>query len=107
MYNITDKYNILRLLMATLARSIAIGNPNFKGFLSGVEKSRGLSKRIILHDGCCRCCMFYIGHHTANCNGNFPDGATYWTLTQANAEACARVVGVHLQVKQEPIGATI
>lgn len=39
-YNITDKYNISRSLMAAPTGSIAVSNPYFEGFLSGAEKSR-------------------------------------------------------------------
>ncbi|KAF7340741.1 Transposon Ty3-G Gag-Pol polyprotein [Mycena sanguinolenta] len=58
-----------------------------------------------LHDGC-RCCRkFYIGHRTLNCNGEFPDAATYHTLTQADAVAQAAAHGKTLQVKREPAAA--
>ncbi|KAJ7115760.1 hypothetical protein C8R44DRAFT_739506 [Mycena epipterygia] len=58
-----------------------------------------------LHDGCRRCRKFYIGHRTQNCDGEFPDAATYHTLTQADAEAQAAVRGKTLQVKREPTAA--
>ncbi|KAJ7211993.1 hypothetical protein GGX14DRAFT_302881, partial [Mycena pura] len=58
-----------------------------------------------LHDGCRRCRKFYIGHRTLNCDGDFPDAATYHTLTQADAEAQAAVRGKTLRVKREPAAA--
>ncbi|KAJ7107460.1 hypothetical protein C8R44DRAFT_744646 [Mycena epipterygia] len=58
-----------------------------------------------LHDGCRRCRKFYIGHRTQNCDGEFPDAATYHTLTQADAEAQAAVRGKTLRVKREPTAA--
>ncbi|KAJ7463061.1 hypothetical protein B0H11DRAFT_1815570, partial [Mycena galericulata] len=58
-----------------------------------------------LHDGCRRCWKFYIGHRTLNCDGEFPDAATYRTLTQADAEAQAAARGKTLRVKREPAAA--
>ncbi|KAJ7323284.1 hypothetical protein DFH08DRAFT_817852 [Mycena albidolilacea] len=58
-----------------------------------------------LHDGCRRCRQFYIGHRTLNCDGVFPDAATYWTLTQADAVAQADARGKTLKVKREPAAA--
>ncbi|KAJ7731684.1 hypothetical protein DFH07DRAFT_968678 [Mycena maculata] len=55
-----------------------------------------------LHDGCRRCRKFYIGHRTLNCDGDFPDAATYRTLTQADAVAQAVARGKTLWVKREP-----
>ncbi|KAJ7620208.1 hypothetical protein FB45DRAFT_1094239, partial [Roridomyces roridus] len=55
-----------------------------------------------LHDGCRRCRKFYIGHRTLNCDGDFPDAATYRTLTQADAEAQAAARGKTLKTKREP-----
>ncbi|KAK6984159.1 hypothetical protein R3P38DRAFT_2413233, partial [Favolaschia claudopus] len=52
-----------------------------------------------LHDGCRRCRQFYIGHRTLNCDGTFPDAATYKTLTQADAVAQAAARGKTLKVK--------
>ncbi|KAF9071428.1 hypothetical protein BDP27DRAFT_1419004 [Rhodocollybia butyracea] len=65
----------------------------------------GEKELLDIHNGCRRCRTFYIRHCTANCNGNFPDGATFQTLTQADAEACAKVAGVPLHVKRECVGA--
>jgi hypothetical protein len=45
------------------------------------------------HDGCRRCRKFYIGHRTLNCDGEFPDAATYRTLTYADAVAQAAARG--------------
>ncbi|KAF8170462.1 hypothetical protein K438DRAFT_2060320, partial [Mycena galopus ATCC 62051] len=58
-----------------------------------------------LHDGCRRCRKFYIGHRTLNCDGEFPDAATYRTLTQADAVAQAAAQGKTLRVKREPAAA--
>ncbi|KAK7006833.1 transposon Ty3-G Gag-Pol poly protein [Favolaschia claudopus] len=58
-----------------------------------------------LHDGCRRCRQFYIGHRTLNCDGTFPDAATYKTLTQADAVAQAAARGKTLKVKREPAAA--
>ncbi|KAF9059735.1 hypothetical protein BDP27DRAFT_1430937 [Rhodocollybia butyracea] len=65
----------------------------------------GEKELLDIHNGCRRCRTFYIRHCTANCNGNFPDGATYQTLTQADAQAHAKVAGVPLRVKRERVGA--
>ncbi|KAK6988820.1 hypothetical protein R3P38DRAFT_3228423 [Favolaschia claudopus] len=58
-----------------------------------------------LHDGCGRCRQFYIGHRTLSCDGNFPDAATYRTLTQADAVSQAAARGKTLKVKREPTAA--
>ncbi|KAJ7366422.1 hypothetical protein DFH08DRAFT_679185 [Mycena albidolilacea] len=55
-----------------------------------------------LHNGCRRCRQFYIGHRTLNCDGVFPDAATYRTLTQADAVVQAAARGKTLKVKREP-----
>src|SRR5258708_6943150 len=57
------------------------------------------------YDGCRRCSQFYIGHCTPNCDGTFPDAATYLTLTQADAVAQGGARGKTVKVKCETAAA--
>ncbi|KAJ7703757.1 hypothetical protein B0H16DRAFT_1482865 [Mycena metata] len=99
---------------ATLADRLTTPKPTLASRLTfppgnTVQKPPTLtdSEKVLLdlHDGCRRCRQFYIGHRTPNCDGNFPDAATYRTLTQADAVAQAAARGKTLRVKREPTAA--
>ncbi|KAJ6480058.1 hypothetical protein DFH09DRAFT_1214781 [Mycena vulgaris] len=92
------------LIDAQPAKSSPKGKPSLADGLSSPKPSLALRltapppkdtilkmKKVLLdlHDGCRRCRKFYIGHRTLNCDGDFPDAATYRTLTQADAIAQA------------------
>ncbi|KAJ7649492.1 hypothetical protein DFH06DRAFT_912706, partial [Mycena polygramma] len=100
---------------ASLADRLSNPKPSLASRLSSPHPSTTVQKcppltdgekvLLDLHDGCRRCRQFYIGHRTPNCDGNFPEAATYRTLTQADAVAQAAARGKAVRVKREPAAA--
>jgi len=48
------------------------------------------------HEGCFKCCHFYITHKSTDCPEGFPDKPSYSTLTEAdalNAKKCHQKKG--------------
>jgi hypothetical protein len=50
-------------------------------------------KLLKLHEGCNKCRRFYAGHWSKTCPNEFPDAATYRTLTAEMAEAAKKKQG--------------
>ena len=70
------------------ARQYPRGNYRNQNDVRVVRCPRLLATKIELldrHDGCRKCCRFYVRHRVPDCPNGFPDGRTYVTLTEAMA----------------------